>query len=423
MPKAPRVRHHQPTPSDQAQIRPARGGRVDRIDSLRALAMGAVIAQHCKILPFGWIGVWLFYVISGFVVTASLLARPKDETRGRLLGGFYARRAARIWPIYLVYVLAGFLVSAPVAGHLEWPQFASLAFFYNNLQAAFADGTFKGFPVGHLWTISVEFQFYLVFGLAFAMLPRRALAALLVVFLFASPLLRFLGGEALQAAHYPAGRAAFAIYTISPMHFDSFAAGALLALGRSAWAKPGRARALLMVGAAAMVAYACAYVGLNRAHGIAGVAAFRGVISGILIGDERQVWLYSAVAALSAGVLAVVLAGERALAPITEARWLQAVGRVSYGGYVYHMLVVKLVGEFLRLVAHPGVSMAAKLEFGALRFAIAAPLTVGLAMLSYRYVERPIIAAVNRRLASAQNSRDASISVPSSQPTPKRQAQ
>jgi len=376
--------------------------RIDEIDTLRAFAMTAVIAQHCKILPFGWMGVWLFFVISGFVVTTSLLSRPDGDDPGSLLGHFYARRAARIWPIYFGYVAIGVAVSLITLGQVEAPALASLLLFYNNFQSAFAHGVFKAFPVGHLWTISVEFQFYIVFGLAFAFLSRRALVRLLLAFLVLAPLLRFAGGEWLRLNGYPALNAAFAVYSFSLMHFDSFAAGALLALARSQWTTPVRARLLLVAGVLAMAAYAGVYVMVNHAHGLHGLRLFRNVVSGILFGDLREVGLYSAVALLSAGALAMTLARQAPLSWVAGNSLLQAIGRVSYAGYVYHIVCVRMVGSLLGLAIAPGHGMAAKLAFGLLRFALALPVTVGLATLSYAYIERPVIAWVGRRLGSAK---------------------
>ncbi len=401
---------HVPPPRDADMHGAAKGGalanpklsgeadRINEIDSLRAFAMTAVIAEHCKILPFGWMGVWLFFVVSGFVVTTSLMSRPTGGA-APLLKHFYVRRAARILPIYLAYVAVGFLVSGMAQGRLEWPAFASLALFYNNFQSAFDVGAFKAFPVGHLWTISVEMQFYLFFGFAFAFLPRRALITLLVGFLFLAPALRFIGGDWLQGAGFHPLQAAFAVYTFSPMHFDSFAAGALLALAREQWGGPRRARALLIGGVLAVIAYASVYALVNRSHGAVGLGIVRNVISGILFGDRRQVWLYSAVAMLSAGALATTVAGgARWWAPITRNGLLQAIGRASYGGYVYHPMCVVSIRWLLHKLISPATTMAGKLEFGGVLFALAFPVTVALSMLSYRYIERPIIRRVSRRL-------------------------
>jgi peptidoglycan/LPS O-acetylase OafA/YrhL len=361
--------------------------------------MSAVVAEHCRILPFGWMGVWLFFVISGFVVTTSLMSRL-DDTPGELLAGFYLRRAARILPIYLAYVVIGLAISGLATRHLEWSPFASLVLFYNNVQSAFGVGTFQAFPVAHLWTISVEMQFYLLFGFAFAFLPRRTLQMGLLGLLVIVPLARFVGGEALRRAGFPPLQAAFAIYTFPGLHFDSFAAGALLALGASRWRRPGWAGGLLLAGAALFCAYALAYVLVNRSAGAVGLGALRNVISGILFGQHREAWLYSAVAALSAGVLAVTLTGAAPWAAVTRSPLLQAVGQASYGGYVYHALCVRLIRTPLHALMHPAAGMAGKLAFGAVEFAVALSATVILSLASYRYVEQPIIAAAHRRLAA-----------------------
>jgi peptidoglycan/LPS O-acetylase OafA/YrhL len=383
--------------------------RIDEVDSLRAFAMTSVIAQHCKILPFGWMGVWLFFVISGFVVTKSLLSSGAGRGPTQILKSFYARRAARIWPIYLGYVVIGFAVCALAAKQLNWPALASLVLFYNNFQAAFAHGIFDGFPVGHLWTISVEFQFYIVFGLAFALLPRRGLVGLLIAFLVLSPLLRFIGGDVLAGMGFAPLRAAFAIYSFSPMHFDSFAVGALLALGQQRWMQGPRAHALFAAGVAAMAAYAAFYVALNHSHGARGLASLRNVVSGILFGHQREIWLYSALALLSAGVLAVTLSARAPWAAVTRSPLLQAVGRVSYGGYVYHVLCIQGTAMLLRLAIAPGAGMARKLEFGVLHFALALPLTITAALLSYRYVEQPIIRWARGPFAAPPASADPSL--------------
>jgi peptidoglycan/LPS O-acetylase OafA/YrhL len=372
-------------------------GRIDEIDSLRALAMTAVIAQHCRLLPFGWMGVWLFYVISGFVVTNSLMSRP-PAGRGVLLKEFYVRRAARILPIYLGYVVLGFVVSGLTEGRLEWAPFASLALFYNNFQVAFADGTFRDFPVAHLWTISVEMQFYLFYGVAFALLPRRALQAVLVGFLVLAPVVRYLAGEWLTSAGFSPLRAAFAVYSFSVMHFDSFAVGALLALGAARWRQPPGSTLLFVAGCVLTGIYVLAYVLVNRAHGAGGIGVLKGVVSGILFGDGRQIWLYSAVAALSAGLLSATLAGGYPWAPFASNRYLQAVGRASYGGYIYHVICLGWARGLLRPWFADDLGLLAKIEFGAATFAITLPLTIALASASYHYLELPIIGAVGRRL-------------------------
>src|SRR2546423_10298585 len=82
------------------------GDRIAEVDGLRAVAMTMVIAQHCGLLPFGWIGVWLFFVISGYVITRGFVADQKaaDAASTRFID-FMRRRFFRIVPVYVAYIL------------------------------------------------------------------------------------------------------------------------------------------------------------------------------------------------------------------------------------------------------------------------------------------------------------------------------
>lgn len=375
----------------------------DQIDALRCIAMSSVIAMHCHILPFGWAGVWLFYVISGLVVTTSLLAgdaAQAEATRARRLGSFYAKRSARIWPIYLLFVAAGFLAAVVVRHQQPYPELLSFLLFYNNFQAALAHGTFDvpALGGGHLWTISTEMQFYALYGVAFILLPRRAVVRLLVACLVVCPLLRLGAGFVLADAGFTDSRAAYAIYAVSFLHFDSFAAGSLIALSL-VWARR-HSRRLLIAGVSAFGVYCVMYVLVNIAvRGATHIAAFQNTVSGILFGQYREVFLYSALALLFSGVVATALDGRAWMARILGARPLIAIGRVSYGGYVYHPIGVVVGGWIVGALVHPEAGGAPlKAAAGAAQFVLALAITLPLAFASYRFIERPIIAATGRRL-------------------------
>jgi peptidoglycan/LPS O-acetylase OafA/YrhL len=101
---------------DTFSASPATTGYVSEVDTLRGLAMTGVVAQHCGFLPFGWIGVWLFYVISGFAITSSLLASDRaPHSKLFLVRNFYVRRNLRIWPLYFIFVI-GNMIAAVMAG-------------------------------------------------------------------------------------------------------------------------------------------------------------------------------------------------------------------------------------------------------------------------------------------------------------------
>jgi peptidoglycan/LPS O-acetylase OafA/YrhL len=372
--------------------------RLNRIDALRCIAMSSVFLQHCHLLPCGWMGVWLFYVISGFVVTASLLDPVRVESPINALRHFFERRARRIIPVYAAMVLFGFAVTAAVSQRLEIATLVSYLLFYNNFAAPFGHTSFSGLNTGQLWTVSVEMQFYAIFGAAFFFLSRRKLTALLFAMIVAAPLLRIV-----VSALFTKG--AFVVYTASPLHFDSFAAGALMALNREAILQPKNLRRLWIAAAAAVASYAGAYVGYNvvvkHAHGL---NAFRNVFSGVIWGQSRQLWLYSVIALASSAVVAQAASGRRATLfnLVLDQPLLRWIGVRSYGAYVFHIAVLTAAGLALHLHHHAGKNIAAHLQSGAILFAVAYPATMGLAALSYRWFEQPLIRWRKSRVAKAR---------------------
>lgn len=362
------------------------------MDALRCFAMLGVIALHSHILPMGWIGVWLFYVISGYVVTLSVLGGSGAEHRG--LSGFAAfmrRRVVRILPAYYGYCLMGLAVAAVLGARQDWLSLASLALFFNNWAMIAGDGRIVGWPSGHLWTLSVEMQFYVLYGLALCLLPLRLTRVMLVALLVLCPVGRFVSAEALFARGWPALDAAFAVYAAPALHFDSFAAGCLLAFVRLEGG--GRlerlARPLFLIGMSAIALYMAAYFAVNHmARGQGGLDMIRNVISGILIGEHRETFVYSALALALAGVVALAASGDRLVTPVLRLAPLQWIGRISYGGYVYHWLAVIAAGALL-------ASMGLAEENGGYfvsvaKFVLGSAITLLFAALSFFWVEQPV---------------------------------
>jgi peptidoglycan/LPS O-acetylase OafA/YrhL len=294
--------------------------RSGEVDALRCFAMLGVIALHSHILPMGWIGVWLFYVISGYVVTLSVLGREEDRAPGMArFAGFMRRRAVRILPVYYGYCLVGLIVAAFMGGRQYWFSLASLALFFNNIALIGGDGRIAGWPSGHLWTLSVEMQFYLLYGLALCLMPRRATQMLLVALILLCPLGRFVVAEALSARSWQPLDAAFAVYAAPLLHFDSFAFGCLLAFARlrGDGQLARLARPLFLSGMGLLALYMAGYFAINHlVRGQTGVDITRNVISGILIGEHREVFLYTALALTMTGLVALAASGDRLVSPL-----------------------------------------------------------------------------------------------------------
>jgi len=355
--------------------------RIAEIDGLRALAMSMVIAQHCGLLPCGWMGVWLFYVISGYVITRGFVGG--DDARaapGERYRAFLWRRALRIAPLYLLYLALNALIVWPrgeAAGALR--DLPSLLGFVFNWQMIYAAGGAWS-PFGHLWTLSVEQQFYLVFPLLALCVPARAQWPVTLALVLAGPLLRWGFSSALYFDD--AGQRAFAVYAASPCHIDAFLIGSLLARGGSRlYGAPRFATALSAAAVLAASAYAGGYVLVNLRLGAHGVDVLRNVVSGVLYGQGREVFVYVAVDLLAAALLVAALRGARWLA------WspLVHVGRVSYGGYLFHALVLWGVAELIG-----GKVREQPLAIRLIAFVAVWGATVLAATASFRWFEAPV---------------------------------
>ncbi len=319
--------------------------RLPAIDGLRAIAMTMVIAQHCELLPCGWIGVWLFYVISGFVICRTLLVEVPAPP-GRRYRHFVARRFFRIVPVYLLYVLLNLVLMAATGRYGSLPDVPFLLTFTYNWQMIFQihplHAPFAAF--GHLWTLSVEEQFYLFFPLLLLFLPRRLFSLSAVMLVLAGPLIRLLFSSllaAMPAAHDP-NWAAYAIYAASFTQFDAFLLGALLAIAEPRLRRSSCAWLIPAAAVVAAVIYVLVYVLVNRSHGAVGIEALRNILSGILYGQYREVFVYSVIDLVAASAIVHVLLHGRG-AKLLGAPPLALIGRISYGGYLFHALVLMLV--------------------------------------------------------------------------------
>lgn len=356
------------------------------VDSLRAIAMIAVVAMHAKIFPVGWVGVWLFYVISGYVVTLSV-ARTHDPRRSvEGAARFMRQRIGRIVPPYYLYIVVGLLVSAIGGVPQSATAILSLFGFYNNVAMAAGQGAMEFWPTGHLWTISVEMQFYLLFAAVTFFYPLATTKRVLWAYVVLAPFARLLTGAALL--HGDEEKVAYLIYSAPGLHFDSFAIGALFALARLQAPIERMLPPISRVGAVALGFYAGAYVALNLLiRERSGIEVFRDVVSGILYGEGREVFIYTALALASLSLLALTLAKDSRVQRVTGLAPLQAIGRISYGCYIYHALALRLA-----TLAVTGTWTGINLAGAPLRvfiFAIGLALTIGLAALSWRFVERP----------------------------------
>src|SRR5258708_7747412 len=159
-----------------------------QLDSIRAFAILVVLIHHFlpvdKIIPtdfitLGLIGVRLFFVLSGFLITGILLRARGEE---RALRQFYYRRVLRIFPIYYLTLIIIFVVSPYLRSEGAW-----LAAYATNYITPFKSLE----PAGHFWTLAVEEQFYLLWPFLMLLAPARYLLKIIVASIVFAVLFRF----------------------------------------------------------------------------------------------------------------------------------------------------------------------------------------------------------------------------------------
>lgn len=372
-------------------------GRIEEVDVLRAVAMTMVVAQHCGLMPFGWTGVWLFYVISGYVITRNFRRGPAHSGPWAEYAAFMARRFFRIVPVYVLYLALATAALMAMRPLVEARDLPFLLTFTHNWQMIFGlwppAGAFP--PFGHLWTLSVEEQFYVLFPLLYLLLPRPRLVLVAALLVLLGPAVRALFSHVLSSAGYAGDQIAYGVYAASICHFDAFLMGALVALKEPQLiAQPRWRRLLFTLAAIAVVGYAATMVAVNSALGAQGIDLLRRIYSGTLAGQGREILVYVAVDLAAVALVVAAVTRQRLLAAVARP-WIVWVGQVSYGAYLYHALVLWLVLGAISTAHAPPASLAGRLAL----FAVVWGLTVLVASLSYVAFERRVSAWSRRRFA------------------------
>ena len=347
--------------------------RLPALDGLRGVAVTLVVAYHLypSAVPGGFLGVDVFFVLSGFLIT-SLAVTEVGQRGGFRVGAFYLRRARRLLPAVLVLLLAGALYAAVWAEPEELDRLRehslwTLAYLANWRFIAdgttYTDALYGQSPLRHTWSLAIEEQFYILFPLLLVVVGRA-------VRWRADRLRRALGVVA--AAGAVASAAWMAVlwgdgsdpsrgYFGSDTRVQSLLVGVLL--GLVLVGRPPRA------GAAARFAAAAA------------VAGTLGLASAVVLAHEDSALLQRGGFLLVALGTAGIIAGSERVAPLRWAlvqRPLVGLGLISYGVYLWHWPVIIVLDE--RRTGLDGAALTL------LRLAV----TLLAALASDALVERPI---------------------------------
>ncbi|KGN36723.1 acyltransferase family protein [Knoellia subterranea] len=361
------------TPSRGVAAHP--DGRLPGLDGLRAIAILAVLAFHLdpRWLPGGFLGVDVFFVISGFLITTLLVRERASE--GRIdLRGFWTRRARRLLPALLVLVpsviLLARLVETDLLVGIGRQAIGALTFTSNWLEIGAGSDYFHSTSpqlLMNLWSLAVEEQFYLVWplvaiGLMFFVRSSRARAGIAVALA--------LGSAVLMASRYDPELGATRVYYGTDTHLMGLMLGAALAF---AWAAPHRAwtstdlwqRLRVPVVAGAAIVLAALVALLDESTPL----TFRG---GILLASLATTVL----------VLGVVERPSplRSALDLPVLRWI---GERSYGLYLWHWPVILIVEADLSWASRG----ADDYVWSRLWCVV---VTAAIADLSYRFIETPV---------------------------------
>lgn len=323
------------------------------IDGLRAIAVVAVVLFHAKLpwLSGGYVGVDVFFVISGFLITAILL-------QNNSIVRFYERRMQRILPALYAMIAAVLVVGTLVMLPHDFVAMASSSvatlLFSSNIWFWRQSGYFavetELWPLLHTWSLGVEEQFYIAFPILIKLASRLSRRWLAIVFAVIAALSLFAAVFAI--GH---GKAVLAFYLV-PMRAWELLVGSILATGVVTVRVGPRVRALVAaLGLAAIAGSALFYTSATTFPGWAALLPVLGTALVIWAGQQ----------------------GPHPLSPILGCRPMRGIGLVSYSLYLWHWPVL----AFMRYVIVRDLTVAETLL---------AVVAMGvLAVLSWRYVERP----------------------------------
>ena len=367
---------------------PAAGRHIPALDGLRGVAILLVLFHHFtlygriepatyldlqihRIALSSWVGVDLFFVLSGFLITGILL-----DSRGsaNYFRNFYARRVLRIFPLYYGFLIVFLYVLPRLLSY--GPEFADLLehqlWYWSYLSNV--DIGLNGWPrfkgLGHFWSLAIEEQYYLVWPIVVLLLSRRKLAWTCGGLMVAALAIRTI----LVSEGVP-----LAAYVLTPARMDTLAVGGLLAvLWRSERGKTLLARSTLPL----MLVSALIVLGLFVHYRVLGSLKPGTVTIG-----------YTAIACFFGSLLTLAIAVPRPslFRRIWESHTLGFFGRYSYALYVFHHLVAIYLPRLGFSAADIPTVSGSQLP-GLVLFALAGiAISVGLSLLSWNLLEAPML--------------------------------
>lgn len=326
------------------------------LDGLRALAVTIVIAGHFGLRLGSGLGVTIFFVLSGFLITW-LLIKECDSRGSVSLRAFYTRRARRIFPAYYAFLALSIAADLTRGDDRIGPSIVPAILYYTNYYHA-VNGHASS-SVAHAWSLAVEEQFYLLWPAVFILLSARGARALLLGLAAAIVGVAFWRSWAYMGL----GLGTSYVYNAFDCRFDNLAAGCLLAAAcRQKRFRSGMVWCARTAGSLPLLAAAALLLLVDNAGGQYRYT-FGFTVEGLLIGFV---------------ITQLLVLHAEAPWKLFDARPVRYLGRVSYGMYLYHQWGLS--------IGHHVVAQREWLEIPAGLTA-----TVFLATASYVVIERPFL--------------------------------
>jgi peptidoglycan/LPS O-acetylase OafA/YrhL len=350
------------------------------LDSLRGVGVILIFADHfinpVPYILFGWIGLWIFFALSGYLITDGLL-KIRALPIGQYFGRFYARRAFRILPAFVVFFTIS--VALYFVFRRGYPRAPSLSSYWIYIVTF----TFNFCPTrntiwfDHLWSLSVEEQFYVVWPWLVFFLPMNWLKRIAPGWLLIAPLLRlilpWLYGEAARSS----------VVQDSLLCQDSLAIGGCVAIFRDKL--PRQANKLLWIMTAAVIVIGL----LNYLAGASAVGSYWRTLGwpGAPKLNYQHVWGFTVINIWAATLILTCLQGT---APsFLSFPPLVFLGRISYGAYLSHLPLLAVYVYYLRPINSFSIR-------GFVIFIIWFATVIIISWLSFRFIELPFLRIKNR---------------------------
>ena len=357
---------------------------IKALDGVRALAILLVMLFHFYFLvEVGWIGVQLFFVLSGFLIT-SILLDAKSDALGQYLKRFYWRRSLRIFPLYYLYLIGIALLYAVAHIPEDFMSKISYLIFYNYNHYPIFESLSHDVTFTHFWSLSVEEQFYLFWPFIIYFLSTRQLKVLLIFIIVAVPVFRYFIYDWLLENNYPLADLGQIVYRLTPAQIDSFAFGAAIPIFRLD-SKPTQTKYIFWVTLILFFGF-----GLFNLLRLDLPVSSLGYPNGGT--DNLQyVWSYTLIDLVSLGLILVIITHSTSnlIQKLFANTVVANIGKVSYGMYVYHW--VFLAGY--RKIIHPYIG------YRPISFLVYLLLVYVISWLSFRYFERFFTGLKDRYLA------------------------